>query len=78
MKKWIIAITVFILSFALMIIIGFYAAIFLIGPHSGILPQFLFIPVGLLLVVLILGIPLLLAKSTYLGIDRNENKTPSD
>jgi hypothetical protein len=72
MKKWLLSSTVFILSLFVAGSIGFYAALFLIGSHSGILPRFLFIPVGLLLLLLIIGIPVWLGKKTFIHFKLNE------
>ncbi|MDZ7623426.1 MAG: hypothetical protein U5J96_03125 [Ignavibacteriaceae bacterium] len=65
MKKWILSSLVFILTLAVTVFIGFYAAIFLIGPHTGILPEAFFIPVGIFLLIIIIGIPVLLTRFTF-------------
>ena len=57
MTKWILSSAVFILSLAVTVFIGFYLAIFLIGPHSDILPEVIHVPVGIILLAIILGIP---------------------
>jgi len=74
MKKWIISIAVFILSFAVTAFVGFYGAIFLVGPHSDVLPEILQVPVGLLLWLLIIGIPFLIARKTFKKL--NHKKEP--
>ena len=74
MKKWIISIAVFILSFAVTAFVGFYGAIFLVGPHSDVLPEILQVPVGLLLWLLIIGIPLLIARGIFKKL--NHKKEP--
>ena len=74
MKKWIISISVFILSFAVSAFVGFYGAIFLVGPHSDVLPEILQVPVGLLLWLLIIGIPFLIARKTFKKL--NHKKEP--
>ena len=70
MKKWIISIAVFILSFAVTAFVGFYTAIFLVGPHSDVLPEILQFPVGLLLLLLIIGIPLLIARKIFIKLNK--------
>jgi len=72
MKKWIISIAVFILSFAVMAFVGFYGAIFLVGPHSDVLPEILEVPVGLLLWLLIIGIPLLIARKIFIKLNNKK------
>jgi hypothetical protein len=74
MKKWILSLLVFLSVLAVTAFIGFYVAIFLVGPHSDILPDWLYIPVGIILLFTILGIPAWLGKKTYVGINRSENK----
>jgi hypothetical protein len=65
MKKWIISIAAFLFSFAAISVISFYAAIFLVGPHSSILPEIFFVPVALLLLALTLCIPALIFYKTF-------------
>ncbi len=72
MKKWIISFFVFILSFAITVFIGFYAEIFLIGPHTSILPQNFFIPVAILLLMIIVGIPVWLGRKTFYHFKQKE------
>ena len=74
MKKWIISVAVFVLSFAVMAFVGFYGAIFLVGPHSDVLPEILQVPIGLLLWLLIIGIPLLIARKIFIKL--NNKKEP--
>jgi len=62
MIKWILSVLSFLISLAFTGTIGFYLAIYLIGPHSDILPEFLHIPVGFILLSIIILIPLLLAR----------------
>ena len=62
MIKWILSILVFLISLAVAGFIGFYTSIFLIGPHSDILPDFIHIPVGIILLTTIIGIPFWLAR----------------
>ena len=68
MKKWIISIIVFLLSFSVTAIIGFYTAIILIGPHSDILPEILQVPAGLLLLLIIIGIPSWLSYKAFIKL----------
>jgi hypothetical protein len=72
MKKWIISSLVFILSLTATAFVGFYTAIFLIGPHSDVLLDWFHIPVGIILLVLILGIPVWLGRKTFIKFKRNE------
>jgi hypothetical protein len=72
MKKWIISFLVFILSLAAVTFIGFYAEIFLIGPHTGILPQNFFIPVAILLLMIIVGIPVWLGRKAFYHFKKKE------
>lgn len=74
MKKWIISIVVFIISFTLTILIGFYAAIFLIGPHSDILPEILQVPVGIILLIVTIGIPVWFGRKTFYHFGIKEKK----
>jgi hypothetical protein len=62
MFKWILSVLSFLISLASTGTIGFYLAIYLIGPHSDILPDFLHIPVGITLLLIIILIPLLIAR----------------
>jgi len=78
MKKWIISSLVLILSLAVTVFIGFYVAIFLIGPHSDILPDWLHIPVGIIMLVLILGIPVWLGRKTFHQFRHKENNNLSN
>ena len=65
MKKWMLGLFVFFSVFAITGFIGFYSTIFLIGPHSDILPDWLHIPVGIILLLLIIAIPVWLANKVY-------------
>jgi len=73
MKKWIISVAVFVLSFAVMAFVGFYGAIFLVGPHSDVLPEILQVPIGLLLWLLIIGIPLLIARIIFKKLNHKKD-----
>lgn len=70
MTKWILSSVVFILSLAITVFIGFYAAIFLIGPHSDILPEALHVPAGIILLIIIVGIPLWLGRKIFVAYKR--------
>jgi len=74
MTKWILSSAVFILSLAVTVFIGFYLAIFLIGPHSDILPEVIHVPVGIILLLIIIGIPLWLGRKIFLQFKRKEKK----
>jgi hypothetical protein len=65
MKKWILSLLVFLLSFSALALISFYAAIFLTGPHSDILAETIYLPVRLLLLLLVIGLPLWLAHKIF-------------
>jgi len=75
MIKWIFSFLVFTLSLSANLFVGFYIAIFLIGPHSDILPHWLHIPVGIFLLIIIIGIPALLGNKAYIFLKRRENKS---
>ena len=68
---------VFILSLTITAFIGFYVAIFLIGPHSDILSEILRIPVGILLLIIIIGIPLWLGRKAFVELNRKEKNNLS-
>jgi hypothetical protein len=72
MKKWIISLLVFILSLVFTVFIGFYAEIFLIGPHTGILPQNFFILVAIFLLLIIVGIPVWLGRKAFYHFKHKE------
>jgi hypothetical protein len=67
-----LSLVVFILSLAVTGFIGFYVAIFLVGPHSDILPEIIHVPVGIILLIIIIGIPLWLGRKTFLMFKRKE------
>ena len=73
MTKWILSSVVFIFSLAISGFIGFYVAIFLVGPHSDILPEVTHVPVGIILLIIIIGIPLWLGRKTFLLFKRKKN-----
>ena len=77
MTKWILGSVVFILSLAITGFIGFYVAIFLVGPHSDILPEVIHVPVGIILLIIIIGIPLWLGRKTFLHFKRKEKNNLS-
>ena len=77
MTKWILSSVVFIFSLAVTGFIGFYVAIFLVGPHSDILPEVIHVPVGIILLIIIIGIPLWLGRKTFLRLKRKEENNLS-
>ena len=77
MTKWILSSAVFILSLAVTVFIGFYLAIFLIGPHSDILPEVIHVPVGIILLTIIIGIPSWLGRKTFLRFKLKEKNNLS-
>jgi uncharacterized transporter YbjL len=77
MTKWILASVVIILCLAVTGFIGFYVAIFLVGPHSDILPEVIHVPVGIILFIIIIGIPLWLGRKTFLQFKRKEKNNLS-
>ena len=72
MTKWILGSVVFLVSLAITGFIGFYLAIFLVGPHSDILPEIIHVPVGIILLLIIIGIPFWLGRKTFLQFKRKE------
>jgi hypothetical protein len=64
-KHWLLALATLIVSLAAIAVIGFYAAIMLVGPHADLLPHALQVPVGLLLWAGVLGVPVWLARKVY-------------
>ncbi len=77
MTKWILGSLVFILSLAVTVFIGFFGAIFLVGPHSDILPEVIHVPVGIILLMVVIGIPLWLGRKTFLQFKRKEKNNLS-
>jgi hypothetical protein len=75
MKKWIVSLLVFLSVLTITAIIGFYTAIFLIGPHSDILPTYLFIPVGIIIILLVFSVPVFIGNKTYERIKKSEDKS---
>jgi len=75
MIKWVSGLLVFTLSLSATLFVGFYVAIFLMGPYSDILPHWLHIPVGIFLLIIIIGIPALLGNKAYIFLKRRENKS---
>jgi hypothetical protein len=65
-KKWILSIIVFLFVLALTGVAGFFVAIFLAGPHSDFLPGALQIPVGVIIWTAVFGVPIWLARKTFL------------
>lgn len=72
MTKWVLGSVVFMLCLSVTGFIGFYVAIFLVGPHSDILPEVIHVPVGIILLIIIIGIPLWLGRKTFLQLKRKE------
>jgi len=77
MTKWILGSVVFILCLAVTGFIGFYVEIFLVGPHSDILPEVIYVPVGIILLIIIIGIPLWLGRKTFSQFKRKEKNNLS-
>jgi hypothetical protein len=77
MTKWILGSVVFILSLAITGFIGFYVAIFLVGPHSDILPEIIHVPIGIILLLIIIGISFWLGRKTLLQFKRKEKNNLS-
>jgi hypothetical protein len=77
MTKWILSSAVFILLLAVTVFIGFYLAIFLIGPHSDILPEVIHVPVGIILLTIIIGIPSWLGRITFIQFKLKEKNNLS-
>lgn len=66
MNKWFVSVAVFIGTGAVMAVIGFFLGLFLVGPHSDLLPEVLRVPVGLLIWVGVLGVPAWLSYKVFL------------
>jgi hypothetical protein len=77
MKKWMFSLVVFILSLAVTGFVGFYVAIFLVGPHADILPEVIHAPVGIILLIIIVASPLWLGRKTFLQFKRKEKNNLS-
>lgn len=77
MNKWILSSIVIILTLVITVFIGFYAAIFLIGPHSDILPEVIHVPVGIILLIIIIGLPFLIGRKTFAYLKSKEENTIS-
>ena len=73
MIKWIFSGVVFLLLLGLTAFAGFYLAVFLIGPHSDILPDFFQAPVSLIILAGVLVIPFLVAKKAYFFLKKQSN-----
>jgi hypothetical protein len=65
LKQWVIISIVFLGSFIATAFVCYYLAIILVGPHSDIMPGFLYIPVLVILWLSIPGIPCWLSLLTY-------------
>ena len=70
MKHWLLALAVFAASLVASAVIGFFAAIMLAGPHSGLLPEAMQQPVLLLLWICVIGVPLWFAYRTFRAVKR--------
>jgi protein-S-isoprenylcysteine O-methyltransferase Ste14 len=75
--KWILSFVVLILSLAVTVFVGFYVAIFLVGPHADTLPEMFHVSVGLLLLMIIIGVPFWLGRKTFLQFKRKEKNNLS-
>lgn len=74
MSKWILSIIVFLISILITGYFGFFVIIFLVGPHSDILPDVVHIPAGVFLLTLIIGIPVLIGWKTFNYLKLKEQK----
>ncbi len=77
MKYWFLTIAVFLGSLLVTAVIGFFLGVLLVGPHSDILPFILRIPVGLMLWLFVLGLPLWLARLMYRKLQRRKPESSS-
>ncbi len=75
MKKWAIILIVFLGSFITTAFVCYYLAIILVGPHSDILPGFLYIPILVILWLSIPGIPAWLSLFTYKRLTHGSDET---
>lgn len=71
MKLWILTLLVYIAALIPVAALGFFLAIFLVGPHGGILPNILRIPVGIMLWISVICIPLWIAYKMYIKFKKN-------
>lgn len=65
MKRWLLTLLVYIISLAVIATVAFFLALFLVGPHGGILPDALHLPTGILLWICVIAIPLWTGYRTY-------------
>lgn len=65
MKKWILSFAVFAGSLVLTAVCGLVLGLFLVGPHSDLLPEILRIPAGLAIWIAVLGIPAWLSSRVF-------------
>ena len=77
MIKWILSSVVFILSLAVTGFVGFYVAIFLVGPHADILPDIIHVPIGIILLIIIIGFPVWLGRKIFVQFKRKEKNNLS-
>ena len=63
--RWLFAVVVWLLATAILAPVCFFATIFLAGPHSSILPDFLQPVVALLSLAVLLVTPLWLARAAW-------------
>lgn len=73
MKKWLLTLVTFVFTLLLTATLAFFLAIFLVGPHSDIVPEPFQAPVGITLWALTLGTPLWASYRVYKNINRNKN-----
>jgi hypothetical protein len=72
MKKWVLSILVFLVTLAILTFFGFFLVIFLAGPHSDILPEYLAAPVFFTVLFFVLAVPSWLAFKTFKFFDKNK------
>lgn len=74
MKKWLTSIVVFICAAVVTAVVGFFLGLFLVGPHSDLLPKILRVPTGLLIWAAVVGVPVWLAHKTFSTYAAKEKK----
>lgn len=65
--RWLLSTVVFLLALLPAAAAGLLLALFLVGPHSDLLPATLRAPVGIAIWALVLGLPAWFAWRTFIG-----------
>jgi len=70
MKRWLISVTVFIVSFIPMLAVGYFLLMLFAGPHGGLLPSFLHKYTAPFLWLIVIGVPLWLGSKAYTKLEK--------